>query len=101
MEEGTLKTPIPKYRLYLSFLFGCCGNFVGSQSGQKESVKPLQNMAYNTTQHPSTPTATHCLYILYIYFGKGGEVREKVDGQQYTCIVPSSMNATIHKLGLN
>ncbi len=28
-------------------------------------------------------TATHCLYILYVYFGKGG-VREKVEGQQYT-----------------
>jgi hypothetical protein len=41
-------------------------------------------MVYNTTQH--TPTATHCLYILYIYFGKGGgvwEVREKAEGQQF------------------
>jgi hypothetical protein len=43
-------------------------------------------MVYNTTQHPS-PTAKHCLYILYVYFGKGGvvgEVREKVEGQQFT-----------------
>jgi hypothetical protein len=30
---------------------------------------------------------------------EGGEVREKVEGQQYTSIVPSSMGATIHKLG--
>jgi hypothetical protein len=33
-------------------------------------------------------TKSHCLYyILYVYFGKGGEggaVREKVEGQQYT-----------------
>jgi hypothetical protein len=29
----------------------------------------------------------------------GGEVREKVEGQQYTIIVPSSMGATVHKLG--
>jgi hypothetical protein len=46
-------------------------------------------MVYNTTYHPpnSPHTATHCLYILYVYFGKGGgaeEVREKVEGQQYT-----------------
>ncbi len=40
-------------------------------------------------------------YILYIYFGKvgGGEVREKVERQQNTSIVPSSMGATVHKLG--
>ncbi len=29
----------------------------------------------------------------------GGEVREKVEGQQYTSIVPSSMGATVDKLG--
>jgi len=42
-------------------------------------------MVYNTTQHP--PTATHCLVIRYVYFEKEGgvgEVREKVDGQQFT-----------------
>jgi hypothetical protein len=47
-------------------------------------------MVYNTTQLPPTPpppTATHYLYILYVYFGKGGrvrEVREEVEGQQFT-----------------
>ncbi len=45
-------------------------------------VKLLQNMVYNTTQHPPTPpTPIHCLYMLYIYIGKRGgvwEVREKV-----------------------
>jgi hypothetical protein len=68
------------------FCSGRCGNFVGSESGQKQSVKLLQNMVYNTTQHPPPSTAAHCLYILYIYFGKGGggEVREKVEGQQFT-----------------
>jgi hypothetical protein len=34
---------------------------------------------------PAPPTATHCLYILYVYFGKGGgrgmeKAREKVEG---------------------
>jgi hypothetical protein len=47
------------------------------------SVKLLQNMVYNTTQHP--PTFTHCLYILYDYFGKGGGRKEgTVEGQLYT-----------------
>jgi hypothetical protein len=34
--------------------------------------------------------------------GGGGEVREKVEGQQYTSIVPSPRGATtVHKLGRN
>jgi hypothetical protein len=52
-------------------------------------------MVYNTTQHPPPtptpnpppPTATHSQYILNVYFGRGGgvgEVREKVEGQQFT-----------------
>jgi hypothetical protein len=41
MEEGTLKTPIPKCCLYWSFVWG---DFVGSESGQKQSVNFLQNM---------------------------------------------------------
>jgi hypothetical protein len=30
---------------------------------------------------------------------RGEEVRENVDGQQYTSIVPSTMGATVYKLG--
>ncbi len=92
MDEGTLQTPIPKYRLYWSFLCGrWCSNLVGSESGQKQSVKLLQTMFYNTTQHLPPPPHNHtCLFILYVYFGRGGgEVREKVEGHQYTSIVPS------------
>ncbi len=67
---------------------GWWSNLVGTESGQKQSVKILQNMVYNTTQHPHPPpTATHCLYIPYVYFGKGGgvgKVREKIEGQQFT-----------------
>jgi hypothetical protein len=88
MDEGTIKTPIHKCCLYWCFSLGWCSNFVGSESGQKQSVKLLQNMVYNTTQPPPpSPPATHCLYILCVYFGKGGrggEVREKVEGQQFT-----------------
>jgi hypothetical protein len=39
-------------------------------------------MVYNTIQHPPL-TATNCLFILYVYFGKGGGVGE-VEGQQFT-----------------
>ncbi len=44
---------------------------------------------WSTTQlnTPHPPTAKHCLYnILDVYFGNGGggEVRVKVEGQQYT-----------------
>jgi hypothetical protein len=35
------------------FCLPWCSNFVGSESGQKQSVKLLQNMVYNTTQEGS------------------------------------------------
>jgi hypothetical protein len=99
MDEGTLKTPIPKCRLYWSFLFLGGKLLAGSESGQKKNVKLLQNMVYNTTQHP---TATHGLYkhtVHLLWKWRGREVREKVEGQQYTSRVPSSIGATVHKLG--
>jgi len=45
------------------------------------------------------PSDTHCLYILSMQLGKGGGVRENGEGQQYASKVPSSMGATVHKLG--
>ncbi len=71
------------------FCLGWCSNFVGSESGQKQSVKLLQNTVYNTTHRPHPlPPATHCLYILYVYIGKrgGGGQRE-------------GRGATVHKRG--
>ncbi len=48
MDEGTIKTPIPKCRDYWCFCLGrWCSNFVG--------VKLLHNMVYNTTQHIIVP----------------------------------------------
>jgi hypothetical protein len=67
MDEGTLKTPIPKCRLHWSVCLGWC-NFVGSESGQKQSVKLLQNMVYNTTQHPPPPHS-HTLYNSFVHGG--------------------------------
>jgi hypothetical protein len=57
-------------------------------------------MLYNTIQQ-STPTPhshTLSVYTCAFSLGRGegrerGEVREKVEGQQYTSIVPSSMGA--------
>jgi hypothetical protein len=96
MDEETIKTPIPKCRLYWCFCLGWCSNFVGSESGQKQSVKLLQNMVYNTTQHPHSHTLSVSIHLsillgLYLVFtkftlgrGRGvGEVREKVEGQQF------------------
>jgi hypothetical protein len=51
-------------------------------------------MVYNTTQtHPPPPppaTYRHTLSVytvLYVYFGKGGGVREKVEGQHSTQVL--------------
>jgi hypothetical protein len=83
--------------LLVIFLFGVLKQFC-CESGQKQSVKLLQNMVYNIIQHPQN----HALSVMYCTFSlgrEGEEVREKVEGQQYTSIVPSSMGATVHKLG--
>jgi hypothetical protein len=81
------------------FVWGGEAIFVGSESGQKQSVKLPQNMVYSTIQHPPPPQLhTLSVYKVHLVWG-GGEVREKVEGQQYTSIVPSSMGATVHKQG--
>jgi hypothetical protein len=69
----------------LGFCLGWCSNSVGSESRQKQSIKLLQIMVSNTTQHPHLLPATHCLYILYFGFGKGegvGEVNQRMLGGQ-------------------
>jgi hypothetical protein len=61
------------------------------------------NLTPPTTPPPSPPTDTHCLYTVYstvhLVWEGGEEVREIVEGQQYTSIVPLSMGARVHKLG--
>ncbi len=51
-----------------------CGNFVDSESGQEQSVNSCR--IWSTTQLNSPPPTPQphnaCLYILYVYFGKGG-----------------------------
>ncbi len=74
-----------------------------SESGQKQSVKLLQNMVYNITQLSPPPPHSHTLSVYTVLLlwegGMGAEVRQNVEGQQYASIVPSSMGATVHKLG--
>ncbi len=74
---------------------------VGSASGQKQSVKFLQNMVYTAQFTPPSPPQTRIVCINCTFsLGKGGggeEVREKIEGQQYTRIVPSSIGATVYK----
>jgi len=62
-------------------------NFVGSESGQKQSVKLLESMVYNTTQQPPpSPTVTHTVCI-YCTFSLGREVGGQREGR----------GATMHK----
>ncbi len=68
---------LPEAPPLLGFCLEWFSNFVGSESGQKQSVKLLQNMVSNTTQHLPSPyplPSTHCLYtrLLSFYFGGGG-----------------------------
>jgi hypothetical protein len=90
MDEGTITTPIPKCYLYWCFCLGWRRNFVGSESGQKQNVKLLQNMVYNTTQHPPPPHRhTLSVYTVHLLWegGRGG------GGQR------EGRGATIHKRG--
>ncbi len=81
LDQETKKTPIPKCRLYWCFCLGCCVNFVGSESGQKQSVKLLQNMVYNTTQQPPThPPQPHtvCIYCPFTLGRRKGWGRSEI-----------------------
>jgi hypothetical protein len=70
----------------LSFSLGWWrSNYVGSESGQKQSVKLLQNMVSNTTQYPPPPSKPHTVCIYYTLSlgrgeGWGRWTREKVRG---------------------
>ncbi len=70
----------------LVICLGWCSNFVGSESGQKQSVKLQQNMVYSTIQHPH-PSHTHCPYIQCTFsLGRGGRSERRY-----------SRGATVHK----
>ncbi len=84
-------------------MFGVVNYIVGSESGQKQSVKLLQNMVHSTFQHPPhpPPPQSHTVCIFFTLGGGeggGGQREGTVEGQQYTRIVPLSLGATVHKL---
>jgi hypothetical protein len=98
--EGTLKTPIPKCRLYWSFLFGVVKKFCRFRIRSETECKTPAENGLCTTQFNTPHPHNHTLSVNTVHIvWEGGEVREKVEGQQYTSIVPSSMGATVHKLG--
>jgi hypothetical protein len=58
-------------------------------------------MVYSIIKHPTPHIHTLSVYTVHLVWegGRGEEVREKVEGQQYTSTVSSSMGAAVHKLG--
>jgi hypothetical protein len=75
------------------FCLGWSSNFVGSESGQIQSVKLLQNMVSNRTQQSTRPppaSYTLSIYcILYFDTGKGErgdrvEPGRRLEGQKFT-----------------
>ncbi len=61
-----LKDTNPLMSSLLVILFGWCSNFVGSESGQKQSLKLLQNVVYSTIQHP--PLQSHTLSVYTVQY---------------------------------
>ncbi len=100
MDEGTLKTAIPKCSLFCrSFMFGVvkqfCRFWIWSET---ECKTPAEYGLQHNSTHPPPHSNTLSVYTVHLVWEGGGEVREKVEGQQYTRIVPSSTGATVHKL---
>jgi hypothetical protein len=70
------------------FCLEWCSNFVGSESGQKQSVKLPQDMVHSTFQYPPIPppqSHTVCIFCTWRGGeGEGGQRDGTVEGQQYT-----------------
>ncbi len=56
---------------FLGFCLGWSSNFVGSESGQIQSIKLLQNMVSNRTHHSPLPHS-HTLSICTVLTHGGG-----------------------------
>jgi hypothetical protein len=90
LDEGT-ETPTPLCRFHWSFCLWWWSNLVGSASGQKQSVKFLQNMVYTAQFTPSSPLPqTHTVYINCTFSLGRGERRRR--SERRYC-----RGATVHK----
>jgi hypothetical protein len=78
-KNGRLGTWSPLMSSLLVTVWGVVKQFffVGSKSGQKQSVKLQQNMVYSTIQHPPPPPHryTVCIYCTFSV-GRGGGQKE-------------------------
>jgi hypothetical protein len=80
----------------LGFCLEWSSNFVGSESGQIQCVKPLQNMVSNRTQHPPPPPS-YTLSVYNVLRHREGEkwMRiERLEGQQFTKLGSKNTNMT-------
>jgi hypothetical protein len=74
--KGTLRQVLICRRPPPSPCLGWSSDFVGSESGQIQSVKLLQNVVSNRTQHPPPPPSTHCTVDRHME-GGGEELNQK------------------------
>jgi hypothetical protein len=77
----------PFFNLHWSFCLGWWSNLVGPESGQKQSVKFLQNMV-NSTIHPPPPQ-THivCIYCTFSLERGGGKVSRGATAHKYSSFI--------------
>jgi hypothetical protein len=72
-------------------------------SGTECKTPAEYGIQHNSTPPRPTPSHSHILSVYNVHLvwerGRGREIREKIEGQQYMSIVPSFMGATVHKLG--
>jgi hypothetical protein len=57
---------------------------VGSETGQKQSVKLLQNMVYNAAQHPPPPSHTLSEYTVRLLWEGGSGGGGQREGRGFT-----------------
>jgi hypothetical protein len=74
---------------------------VVQEGGRRCKKSTLNDLVHLTPLRiPLMNPPTVCRYCTFsLGRGRGEEVREKIEGQQYTSILPLSMKATVHKLG--